>query len=147
MEALGWLGLMVAVVAAGVAIWQGVMAKQQLELARVAEGNTTRTLEEIKDVSRDTLASVRQVEKDFDQRIDLFLAHQMKELDLQLRAKESEQQQKDEEARQGAAMAQSAMAFMGGLFKDAVEESKRERREQIEEMATEDGEEEDDSVD
>lgn len=132
MEELAWLGLVVAVIAAAVAIWQGVMAKQQLELARMAENNTTRTLSEIKEVSRDTLASVRQVEKDFEQRIDQFLAHQMKDLELQLRAKESEQQQKAEDAKHGAEMAGNAMAFMGEVFKDAFEESKRQQGNGIE---------------
>lgn len=128
MEELAWLGLIVAVIAAGVAIWQGVMAKQQLELARLAESNTTRTLSEIKDVSRDTLASVRQVEKDFEQRIDKFLAHQMKDLDLQLRAKESEQQQKEHDAQQGAEMAAGVMSFLGDAFKESFEESKRQEQ-------------------
>lgn len=128
MEELAWLGLVVAVIAAAVAIWQGVMAKQQLELARMAESNTTRTLSEIKDVSRDTLASVRQVEKDFDQRIDQFLAHQMKELDLQLRAKETEQQQKAEDAKQGAEMAKATMSFFGDFIKEAAAEAKSQTR-------------------
>lgn len=124
MEVLAGLSLFVAVVAAAVAIWQGIMARQQLELARKAESNTAKTLTEVKDVSRDTLASVRQVERDLEERINKFLEHQVKDMDLQLRARESEQRQKEQDAQQGAEMAAGVMNFLGDVFKESWAEAK-----------------------
>ncbi|MBT1542607.1 hypothetical protein ACL00U_04070 [Curtobacterium poinsettiae] len=65
--------LVVAVVSALVAIWQGVMARDQLKSAKDTEGRTERALEEIRTLSRQSDQTLTDLKRDINDRITKIL--------------------------------------------------------------------------
>lgn len=61
--------LIVAVVAAGIALWQGSISREQLRLARDTEQRTERALEEIRRVTNETRQITQDVKNDVDSQI------------------------------------------------------------------------------
>lgn len=76
--------LVVAVIAAGIAFWQGNISKEQLRLARDTEQRTERALEEIRRVTNET----RQITQDVKNNVDTQIS---KVIDSKLAAEQSSQ--------------------------------------------------------
>jgi uncharacterized protein HemX len=85
-EALSIASLVVAVIAAGVAIWQGVTSQRSLDAARLTEERTDRALEEIRRLSQENQAIVSEIKSEIDTRItrilDLKLDNERKSADM-----------------------------------------------------------------
>jgi len=67
-----WIGvgsLVVAVVAVGIAVWQGALSKRQLNLAQQTQGKTEDALREIRELARDNKQLTETIKRDIDQRI------------------------------------------------------------------------------
>ncbi|UBQ02745.1 hypothetical protein [Curtobacterium sp. TXMA1] len=71
--AIGVAALIVALVSVAIAIWQGVMARDQLKLARDTEGRTERALEEIRTLSRQSDQTLADLKRDINERITKIL--------------------------------------------------------------------------
>lgn len=104
--AVGVIGIVVAVVAVGVAVWQGRMSRDQLELARDSEGRTERALEEIRKLSQENRDLVAGVKSDIDTRINKFLDQQLGRLDQEAASRARDDQM-------SSAMAEK---FFGQMF-------------------------------
>lgn len=119
--------LVVAVIAAGVAIWQGVSSHRQLDLARRTEGETRRALEEIRDLSRDNRATATEIKGAIDERITKIL-----DLRLEAERQELESQRQEEEAKRASTAKGAEMAdrFFGWLGKGVDEQMKKTDAEQ-----------------
>ncbi|UAJ80168.1 hypothetical protein IT072_03725 [Leifsonia sp. ZF2019] len=100
MDPISIVALGVAIVSAVVAIWQGILSRRQLQLARDTEGRTNAALEEIKRVTAETRQLTNDIKQNIDDRIT-------KILDSKLITEQ-----------QGAA---SGQAFAEMLMKKAVE--------------------------
>ena len=127
--------LVVAVVAAGVAIWQGVSSHRQLDLARHTEGETRRALEEIRDLSRDNRATATEIKGAIDERITKIL-----DLRLEAERQELESQRQEEEAKRASTAKGAEMAdtFFGWFGKQVNEQMKKTAAEQEASMRRED---------
>ncbi|WP_434316389.1 hypothetical protein [Leifsonia sp. P73] len=77
MEALSIAALVVAVISAGVAIWQGVISRQQLKLAQDTEKRTESALEEIRRVTGETKQISENVKQNIDERITKILDNKL----------------------------------------------------------------------
>jgi len=73
MEIVSIAALVVAVLSAGIAVWQGITSRSQLSLARLTEGRTNDALEEIRRVSRETRDLTENVKSSIDERISRML--------------------------------------------------------------------------
>lgn len=116
------LGLVVALVAVGVSLWQGrmskeqlVMSKQQLEMARDSEGRTERALEEIRTLSRENRDLAAGVKSDIDGRINKFLDQQLDRLKQEAASKARDDEMASE-------MAKDFMGGLGAMFTRAMED-------------------------
>lgn len=105
--AFGLLGVVIAVVAVGVAVWQGRMSKDQLEmskeqlgLARDSEGRTERALEEIRTLSRENRDLAAGVKSDIDGRINKFLDQQLDRMRQESASKDRDDQMSSEFTKQ-----------------------------------------------
>jgi len=65
--------LVVAVISALVAIWQGVMARDQLKSAKDTEARTERALDEIRTLSRQSDQTLSDLKRDINDRITKIL--------------------------------------------------------------------------
>ena len=90
--AVGVVGIVVAVVAVGVAVWQGRMSKEQLDLARDAEGRTQSALDEIRRLSQENRDLAAGVKSDIDNRINKFLDQQLARLEQETVSKARDDQ-------------------------------------------------------
>ncbi len=77
LEALSIAALVVAVISAGVAIWQGVISRQQLKLAQDTEKRTESALEEIRRVTGETKQISENVKQNIDERITKILDNKL----------------------------------------------------------------------
>ena len=90
--AVGVVGIVVAVVAVGVAVWQGRMSKEQLDLARDSEGRTQSALDEIRRLSQENRDLAAGVKIDIDTRINKFLDQQLARLEQETVSKARDDQ-------------------------------------------------------
>ncbi|WP_270409155.1 hypothetical protein [Brachybacterium paraconglomeratum] len=90
--AVGVVGIVVAVVAVGVAVWQGRMSKEQLDLARDSEGRTQSALDEIRRLSQENRDLAAGVKSDIDTRINKFLDQQLARLEQETVSKARDDQ-------------------------------------------------------
>lgn len=119
------LGLVVALVAVGVSLWQGrmskeqlVMSKQQLDLARESEGRTEHALEEIRTLSRENRDLAAGVKSDIDDRINKFLDQQLDRMKQEAASKARDDEMASE-------MTKGLMGGLGAMFTKAMEEEER----------------------
>lgn len=75
--AIGIAALVVAVVSALIAIWQGVLSRRQLKLAEDTEKRTTDALEEIRRVTSETKQISESVKQNIDDRITKILDNKL----------------------------------------------------------------------
>lgn len=119
--------LAIAVIAAGVAIWQGVSSHRQLDLARRTEKDTKEALTEIRDLSRENRATTTEIKSAIDERIT-------KILDLRLEAERQvlESQRQEEEAKRASTAKGGEMAerFFGWVGKGLDDQMKKTVAEQ-----------------
>lgn len=131
MEPLSIASLVVAVIAAGVAIWQGVSSHRQLDLARRTEDETKRALQEIRDLSRDNRTTATEIKSSIDERItkilDLRLDAERQELD----AERQEMEAKRASAAQGADLANQVFGWFGKQVGQAIAEQDAEKRRNV----------------
>lgn len=99
MEVWSILALVIAVVSVAVALWQGFISKQQLQLARDTEKRTEDTLTEIRKETGETRRVAQDIKSNIDERIT-------KILDSKLAAEQQSQ----------AASAQMSQMFTQKLF-------------------------------
>ena len=66
---IAFASLTVALVATGIAVWQGQLSRRQLELARETQGKTEDALKEIRDLTAETRHLTREVKTSIDDRI------------------------------------------------------------------------------
>lgn len=116
------LGLVVALVAVGVSLWQGRMSKEQLEMskqqlgmARESEGRTERALEEIRALSRENRDLAAGVKSDIDGRINKFLDQQLDGMKQEAAAKARDDEMASE-------MTKGLLGGLGAMFTKAMEE-------------------------
>lgn len=115
MEPLSTASLVGAVIAAGVAIWQGVSSHRQLDLARRTEDETKRARQEIRDLSRDIRTTATEIKSTIDERIT-------KILDLRLDAERQEMEAKRASAAHGADLANQMFGWFGKQVWQAIAE-------------------------
>ncbi|POH57106.1 hypothetical protein [Arthrobacter glacialis] len=120
-QILAWVSLIVAVTAVAIAVWQGRLSKEQLDLATETTAKTEQSLAEIRDLARDNEKSVSEIRTALDERITRILG-------LRLDAEKQELATKARRDDEGAEMAMSAMKRMGSMFMSAVQESQTKSR-------------------
>lgn len=111
---VGVAGLIVAIVAVGVSVWQGRMSKEQLALAKESEGRTERALEEIRTLSRENRDLAAGVKSDIDGRINKFLDQQLDRMRQETAAKARDDEMASE-------MTKQFMGGLGAMFTGALE--------------------------
>lgn len=77
MDPISIAALIVAVISAAIAIWQGVLSRKQLALAEDTEGRTTAALEEIKKVTAETRQLTNDIKQNIDERITRILDNKL----------------------------------------------------------------------
>lgn len=97
------MSLVVAIIAAGVALWQGMISKQQLDMARSSESKTEKALDEVRQLSRENRDLIAGVKKEIEDRITRILDQRLEN-----------QAQSDEMANKFAEQ------FMGQMFTGVV---------------------------
>lgn len=118
-------GLVVAVVAVGVAFWQGSISKKQLSLAEKSEDRTERALEEIKTLSQENRDLAAGVKKDIDGKINQFLEQQLDRL-----RQETESKARDDRMSSDMAEKVVGQMFLGGqnsALNDMITEALRQQ--------------------
>lgn len=73
MDPLSVAALVVAIISALVAIWQGMLSRRQLDLAKETEGRTAAALDEIRRVTAETRQTTNEVKQNIDERITKIL--------------------------------------------------------------------------
>lgn len=107
MDVVSITALVVAVVSVGVAVWQGLLSRKQLSLARETERRTSDALEEVRRVTGETKQLTADVKSNIDERITRILDNKLA----------SEQQSQAASAAMSQALTQQ---LLGQMFKGST---------------------------
>lgn len=86
---VGIVSIVIALVAVVIAVWQGMLSKRQLDLAKETEGRTERALDEIQRLTTETKSMTEAIKKDVEERITRMLDSRLE--DDRRKAESSEQ--------------------------------------------------------